>query len=107
MIVYSPKTFSETVHRAYLDRIDSSPHALCTIEWGENKTHKHANYFYYSHHKDAYNLARSLKEKKPEVVVKACSNVANAIQYMTKEGKRRRPSAAGKGGVGGVSPPVE
>lgn len=85
--VYSPKLFDELVHSNTLSTLESSPHALCTIEWGDKGNHKHANYFFYSFHKDAYNVARARKWKKPEFLVKAVTNIANTINYMTKEGK--------------------
>lgn len=70
-----------------LDHCSNSPHALCTIEYGELGNHKHANYLLYTPHRDAFNLARNWKLKPPMHKVKAVSSINNVITYMTKEGK--------------------
>lgn len=72
---------------------------MCTIEWGKENSHQHANYLFYSKHKDAFNVARSHKWKKPEFAVKAVSNVANVVCYMTKEGMGVGSVIAGVGGA--------
>ena len=85
--VYSPKVFDDVVHDRMKELIQSSPHILVTIEHGENGNHKHANYFWYSMHRDAFNLRRVYKlPKGPEWKVKAVTSPNNVITYMTKEG---------------------
>jgi len=86
---------------------EASPHALVTIEYGSDNTHEHANFLFYSKHRDAFNLRRFHKWKLPEYKVKAVSSINNVISYMTKEGK---PSSGSVlvlvGGWGGFPPTV-
>jgi len=86
-VVYSPKEFDDAIHEAFLKQIDYSPHILCTIEYGSQMTHKHANYLFYSSQRDAHNLARVFKiPKGPSWKVKKATSPNNVISYMTKEG---------------------
>lgn len=87
-LVYSPKVF-DSVKLNYLTTTlcDNSPHALVTVEYGDNKSHKHANFFFYHSCRDAFNLKRIFKWKVPEYKVKAVSSINNVISYMVKEGR--------------------
>jgi len=90
LVVYSPKDWDEQIHETFLSSIESSPHVLCTLEWGPTHTHKHANYFFYHSVKDSYDLKRKYKMKKPLWDAKAVTSINNVITYMTKEGKLTR-----------------
>lgn len=88
-LVYSPKEFDDDVHRSLMELfLEPSPHSLATIEWGENKTHKHANYFFYHSARDAFNLKRQHRHLTPPTFkIKAVTSPGNVISYMTKEGE--------------------
>jgi len=85
-VVYSPKEFDVEIHRKFLDSIESSPHILCTKEWGTTGAHPHANYFFYHSARDAFNIKRIFKMKQPEWTAKSVTSINNVITYMTKEG---------------------
>lgn len=84
--VYSPKTFCNNKHGEFLAKIDNSPHILVTREWGDGGTHEHANYLFYHPARDAFNVSRLFKTKRPEYVIKKVTSINNVINYMTKEG---------------------
>lgn len=84
-VVYSPKVFDNTKAKLFLDAIQFSPHILVTDEYGDSGKHKHRNYFFYSHHRDGWNLARAHKLAKPEWVCKTVSSPNNVVTYITKE----------------------
>ena len=102
-VVYSPKVFVDEDHKKMLAICESSPHAVSTIEWGSEGRHKHANYVCWLKYKDAYAVKRQFKLKEPEYKVKAVTSVANAVNYVTKEGKPPDRSLAPPPPPGAVS----
>lgn len=63
---------------------------MVTEEWGEANTHHHANYIYYASSRDTNDEKKRLLRidkswKRPLVTVKKITNMANIINYITKE----------------------
>lgn len=84
-VVYSPKVFDHDKANKFMNDIQHSPHILITDEYGENRNHKHRNYFFYSKQRDGWNIARAYKLRKPEWTAKLVTSPNNIVTYMTKE----------------------
>lgn len=90
-LVCSPKQWEPEVHRRIIDRICEPGFSyLSTHEWGADKNHHHANYIYYSSSRDTNDESKRLFRfdkafKKPLIKTKKVTNMANAINYITKE----------------------
>lgn len=84
-LVYSPKEYSDKIEKALLEK----DHVFANREFGSDGSHKHLNVIYKGC-KDAIRgwLRRRLKGtsiSKPKFVLKAVTNLANTINYVTKE----------------------
>lgn len=84
-VVYSPRVFDHDKANKFKEDIQHSPHILITDEYGENRNHKHRNYFFYSKQRDGWNIARAYKLRKPEWTAKLVTSPNNIVTYMTKE----------------------
>lgn len=89
--VYSPKDFDHHVHNDFIAKVCVPGHSyFVTHEWGSSGTHHHANYIYYASSRDTCDEARRLLRiakiyQRPVFRVKLVNNMANAINYVTKE----------------------